>query len=106
MPEAFADAMLKFDKSLTSKNIYLLNLHSNTTGRKGTAIYLGDRTPPEAKAFKVKIESMFKEDQQGKQVMVWYSSPNLTRIYDEERKPEINENVSKSTVSYKNTKNV
>ena len=49
---------------------------------------------------------MFKEDQQGKQVMVWYSSPNLTRIYDEERKPEINENVSKSTVSYKNTKNV
>jgi hypothetical protein len=104
VPAAFADAMLKYDKTLTSKNIYLLNLHSENTGRNGTAIYLGDRTPSEAKAFKVKIESLFNEDQQGKQVIVWYSTPDLKRIYDESRKPEINENVSKSSVSYKKDK--
>lgn len=104
VPEAFANSMLKFDSAVSSKNIYLLNLHSDLTGRKGTAIYLGDKTQAEAKAFKVKIESLFKEDQQGKQVMIWYNAPDLTRIYDEERKPEINENVGKSSVSFKKNK--
>jgi hypothetical protein len=101
VPQAFTDAMLKYDKTYTSKNIYLLNLHSDTTGRKGTAVYLGDRTFPEAKAFKAKIESLFKDDQQGKQVFVWYSDPNLQNIFDEDKKPKINENVSKSSTSYK-----
>lgn len=104
VPTSFADAILKFDSTSNSKNIYLLNLHSPTTGRRGTAIYLGFRTLPEANAFKVRIESLFNEDQQGKQVMVWYNSPNLQRIFEEDNKPEISENVSQSPVSFKRTK--
>ena len=104
VPASFVDAILKFDTTKNSKNIFLLNLHSPTNGRKGTAIYLGDKTLVEAKAFKANIENLFKDDQQGKQVMIWYNNPALTRIYDEENKPEINENVSKSTVSFKKTK--
>lgn len=104
VPEAFSNAILKFDLTTNSKNFYLLNLHSPLNGRKGTAIYLGDQTFAEAKAFKVKIESLFREDQQGKQVMIWYSSPHLTKIFDAEIKPGINDNVSKSPVSFKNTK--
>lgn len=103
VPASFADAIVKFDEASGSKNIYLLNLHSPTTGRRGTAIYIGVKTLAQANAFKVKIESLFNEDQQGKQVMVWYNSPNLQRIYEEDNKPGISENVSQSPVSYKKT---
>lgn len=103
VPTAFSNAILKFDLTHNSKNIYLLNVHSPVTGRKGTAIYLGDKTFAEAKAFKNKIEHLFKDDQQGKQIMIWYNNPHLTKLFDEEIKPEINENVSKSPVSFKKT---
>lgn len=104
VPASFVNAILKFDKNNNSKNIYLLNVHSPTNGRKGTAIYLGDKTFSEAKAFKANIESLFNDDQQGKQVMIWYNDPELKRIYDMDNKPEIIENVSKSPVSFKRTK--
>lgn len=104
VPTTFLNAILKFETGGSSKNIYLLNLHSLDNTRKGTAIYLGDKSFAEAKAFKVKIESLFKEDQQGKQVIVWYNNPDLERIFDENNKPEINENVSQSPVSYKKAK--
>ena len=104
VPASFTNAKLEFDTTKNSKNIYLLNLHSPATGRKGTAIYLGDKTLAEAQAFKTSIESLFIDDHQGKQVMIWYNKPELTRIYDEINKPEINENVSKSPVSFKKTK--
>jgi hypothetical protein len=104
VPSSFADAILKFEVGHNSQNIYLLNLHSPSTGRRGTAIYLGVKSFADAKAFKVKIEGLFNEDQQGKQVMIWYNNPNLEKIYDENNKPEINENVSKSPVSFKKTK--
>jgi len=105
VPIQFANSILEFDGTLRPENnIYLLNLHSKTTGRKGTAIYLGEKTHSEAKAFKANIESYFREDHQGKQVMVWYVDTTIKRIYDEDNKPEINENVSKSPVSFKKTK--
>ena len=104
VPETFSNAFLKFDTGINSKNIYLLNLHSQDNTRKGTAIYLGNKTPAEAKAFKIKIESLFSEDQQGKQVMVWYNNPHLERIFDENNKPKINENVTKPNSSIKKTK--
>ena len=99
VPDDFANSILKFDNSKPSKNVYLLNMHSNVTGRKGTAVYLGDKTLAEAQAFKAKIESLFIEDHQGKQVMVWYNCPQLNRLFDGDRKPEPNENVSKSSVA-------
>ena len=104
VPSSFADAILKFETGQRTKNIYLLNVHSPSTGRKGTAIYLGVKSFTDAKAFKARIEGLFSEDQQGKQVMIWYSNPNLERIYDENNKPEIDENVSKSPVSFKKKK--
>lgn len=104
VPPAFLNAILKFDTGTNSKNIYLLNLHSQDNTRKGTAIYLGNKTQAEAKAFKIKIENLFNEDQQGKQVMVWYNNPHLEKIFGEENKPKINENVSKSSLSYKKSK--
>ncbi len=103
-PTTFLNAILKFETGSNSKNIYLLNLHSIDNTRKGTAIYLGDKSFAEAKAFKVKIESLFNEDQQGKQVIVWYNNPGLIRIFDEDNKPQISENVSQSPVSYKKAK--
>lgn len=103
-PAAFLNAILKFETGSNSKNIYLLNLHSLDNTRKGTAIYLGDKSFAEAKAFKVKIESLFNEDQQGKQVIVWYNNPGLIRIFDVDNKPQISENVSQSPVSYKKAK--
>lgn len=103
-PTAFLNAILKFETGSNSKNIYLLNLHSLDNTRKGTAIYLGDKSFAEAKAFKVKIESLFNEDQQGKQVIVWYNNPGLIRIFDVDNKPQISENVSQSPVSYKKAK--
>jgi hypothetical protein len=103
-PSAFLNAILKFETGSNSKNIYLLNLHSLDNTRKGTAIYLGDKSFAEAKAFKVKIESLFNEDQQGKQVIVWYNNPGLIRIFDEDNKPRISENVSQSPVSFKKAK--
>jgi hypothetical protein len=103
-PSAFLNAILKFETGSNSKNIYLLNLHSHDNTRKGTAIYLGDKSFAEAKAFKVKIESLFNEDQQGKQVIVWYNNPGLIRIFDEDNKPRISENVSQSPVSFKKAK--
>jgi hypothetical protein len=56
-PSAFLNAILKFETGSNSKNIYLLNLHSLDNKRKGTAIYLGDKSFAEAKAFKLKIEN-------------------------------------------------
>lgn len=103
-PAKFLNAILKFETGSSSNNIYLLNLHSIDGTRKGTAIYLGDKSFAEAKAFKVKIESLFNQDQQGKQVIVWYNNPELERIFDENNKPEISENVSQSPVSYKKAK--
>jgi hypothetical protein len=104
VPDVFLNAILKFEKGNDSKNAYLLNLHSPDNKRKGTAIYLGIASHAQAKAFKVKIESLFNEDQQGKQVIVWYNNPDVERIFEEDNKPGINENVSKSPVSYKKTK--
>jgi hypothetical protein len=104
VPSSFADGILKFQTEHISKNVYLLNLHSPSTGRRGTAIYLGVKSLADAKAFKAKIEGLFNEDQQGKQVMIWYSNPNLEKLHDEKNKPEIDENVSKSPVSFKKTK--
>lgn len=104
VPQVFLNAILKYDTGTNSKNIYLLNLHSQDNTRKGTAIYLGNKTLREAKAFKIRIENLFNEDQQGKQVMVWYNNPHLEKIFDEDNKPKINENVSKSSSSYKKSK--
>lgn len=103
-PAKFLNAILKFETGSSSDNIYLLNLHSIDGTRKGTAIYLGDKSFAEANAFKVKIENLFNENQQGKQVIVWYNNPELERIFDENNKPEISENVSQSRVSYKKAK--
>jgi hypothetical protein len=100
VPNFFLDAIVKFDTAYNSKNVYLLNLHT-AAGRKGTAIYLGVQTHADAKAFKVKLESLFTDDHQGKQVIVWYNNPDLVRIFEENIKPVISENVSKSPVSYK-----
>ncbi len=101
VPEVFLNAILKYETGIISRNIYLLNIHSQDNTRRGTAIYLGNKTPAEAKAFKIKIESLFNEDQQGKQVMIWYNNPHLEKIFNEDKKPKINENVSKSSISYK-----
>jgi len=104
IPNAFSGSELKFDKISDSKNIYLLNIHSPINGRKGTAIYLGDKTHHEAQAFKKKIEGFFNEDHQGKQVIVWYNDPHLNRLFEEDNKPKTNENVSKSPSSFKKTR--
>jgi hypothetical protein len=105
VPPHFVDSILKFDSSLrTEQNIYLLNLQSTATGRRGTAIYLGEKTQAEARAFKANIESYFREDHQGKQVLVWYVDTEIKRVYDEGNKPGISENVSKSPVSFKKQK--
>lgn len=104
VPSIFLNANVKYEVDSNSKTNYLINLYSIDKNVKGTGIYLGNKTLNKAKAIRNKIENLFKEDQQGKQLIVWYNNPDVERLYNESTKPEINENVSKSTVSYKKTR--
>lgn len=102
-PNAFLHATVEYKESTDSKINYLINLHSENDIR-GTGIYLGNRTEHQANSIKANIVDLFKNDQGGKQVIIWFNNPNIETIYDDTRKPEISENVSKSSVSYKKTK--
>lgn len=105
LPDPLKDVTLRFDLELPKPERFLLNLHSNVSGHKGTGIFLGIATPGEAQAIKRMIQGFFKNGQEGKLVIVWYYHDNaLQKDFSSEMKPDYKENIEKSPNSFRSTK--
>lgn len=105
MPHGLSDARLGYDPALAPSQRYLLNLHSRSNNhKKGTGIYLGRETASKANSVRDRVVSLLKDDQQGKKVIVWYETLIGLVALTVEQKPEIAENTSRRTNSYKKTR--
>lgn len=100
VPSVFLNGELKYNFATYSIHNHLLNLQSINIDLKGTGIFLGYNVKGKAQSIKDKVQDLFSGSQQGKQVFVWFNNgKNIETLSDEEFKPEIGENTSKSRKS-------
>ena len=106
LPFGLKDAALRFDPASLPETRYLLNLHSESVPeRKGTGIYLGLVPVYKAKTVRDRVVNLFKDGQQGKQVMVWYMTQGGTiAAIPHDAQPKIAENPGNRSNSYRKTK--
>jgi hypothetical protein len=106
LPHGLQDAVLRFDMGAGGEAL-LLNLHSESVPeRKGTGIYLGLVPTHRAKTVRDRVVSLFKDGQQGKQVLVWYLAQGGAIVaVPSEAHPLISDNPQKPSNSYKKTTN-
>jgi len=105
LPQGLKDAALRVDPAAGGAAL-LLNLQSESVpARKGTGIYLGLVPGHRAKTVRDRVVSLFRDGQQGKQVLVWYLAQGGAIVaVPPEAKPQILDNPEKRSNSYKKTK--
>jgi hypothetical protein len=104
IPNGFTNPELKYDLSMSSDYDSLLNLYSVGNERKGTAVYLENKTELDAKKIRDNLEEVvFKkwESQQGKNIFIWYNILNVTHLLQNPDTPAFNDKPkSMTTDSY------
>ncbi|MVN91532.1 hypothetical protein [Mucilaginibacter aquatilis] len=105
LPPGLKDAILEYEPSGGAINRHLLNLRSESQPeRKATGIYLGLVPAYKAAAVRDRVVNLFTGGQQGKQVLVWYLAQGGLITQVPQLVPEIADNTTKPTNSYKKTK--
>lgn len=105
LPHGLKDARLGYDQAVSPQQRYLLNLHSQSDSRKkGTGIFLGLATKEKAHTVRDRVVNLLQNDHQGKRVVVWYQTHAGILTLQSEQKPEIAENTSRKSNSYKRTR--
>nr|WP_295933620.1 hypothetical protein [uncultured Dyadobacter sp.] len=105
LPQGLRDAQLGYDQTLPLHKRYLLNLHSVSNNlNRGTGVFLGASTHVKACSVRDRVVNLLKDDQQGKRVIIWYQTHAGLISLSPEQKPEIAENTSRESNSYKKTR--
>lgn len=102
LPERLKSPILKYDFASEKEDRFLINLHPANGGHKWTGIYLAIDTITNARAIRDKVCALFRDNHQGKNVIVWYDhGKEIRREFNELSLPNIAENTSRPQNSYK-----